>query len=390
MSRPGRFSLLTGGPLFHFYIRSHLAGNRLEFANRRAVVLSLLAWLPPLLLATFEGNAWGGAREPFLLDPAAHVRFLIAVPLMVVAEVLAHRRMGLAVDAFVTRGLLRDAGIRKLEIARAAAVRLRDSRLAEAVLLGLVYVIGIGVIRPAAARLAIDSWYSRADATGSHTTIAGWWYVLISLPLFQFILCRWYFRLGIWTWFLSRIARSGLRLVPTHPDRSGGIGFLGEFTYTLAPLLMAHGAVAAGVAAVGVFFAGETLRELATVPVFVMALLGVLVFGPLLVFIPVLLRAKRRGLHEYSALAQQYVGEFDRKWVRKPGVTPEPLLGSADIQSLADLDNSFRIIAQMRLLPLRPETIIILAVVTLLPFLPLLLTLVPVSQLLELLLKGLG
>ena len=68
--------------------------------------------------------------------------------------------------------------------------------------------------------------------------------------------------------------------------------------------------------------------------------------------------------------------------------TPEPLLGSADLQSLADLGNSYQVIERMRLLPIRPEILLILAIVTLLPFIPLLLTLVPLSQLLELLLKG--
>jgi hypothetical protein len=388
VSHPGHFSLLIGGPLFQFLCRTHLAGSSLQFGHRRAVALSLFAWVPPLVLAVLEGNAWSGAREPFLLDPAAYARFLVALPLMIAAEVLAHRRMGDVVDAFVTRGLLSASGIRRMESARAAALRLRNSGLAEAVLLGFVYVVGIGVIRRVAP-IHVDSWYSRADANGAHTTLAGWWYVVISVPLFQFILCRWYFRLGIWTWFLFKIAR-GLRLVATHPDRSGGIGILGEFTYALAPLLMAHGAVTAGVAASGIFYAGKTLRDYGAVPLSVVAILCILVFGPMLVFIPVLLRAKRRGLHEYGALGQEYVVEFDRKWIRKRLVTPEPLLGSSDLQSLADLGNSYQIIEQMRLLPIRTEILLILAAVTLLPFIPLLLTLVPLSQLLELLLKGLG
>jgi hypothetical protein len=390
VSDAGHFSLLVGGPLFQFLCRTHLSGTRLQLARRRALVLSLFAWLPPFVLAALEGNAWGGAREPFLLDPAAYARFLVAVPLMIAAEVIAHRRMGLAVNAFVTRGLLGTSGLRKLESARAAALRLRNSRVVEAVLLAFVYVVGLGIIRRYAAPLHVDSWYSRVDGSGAHTTVAGWWYVLISVPLFQFILCRWYFRLGLWAWFLFRVSGAGIRLVPTHPDRSGGLGFLGEFTYSLAPFLMAHGAVAAGVAAVGIFYAGESFRDYGAAPAAIAAFLSIVVLGPILVFVPVLLRAKRRGLHQYGALGQRYVFEFDHKWIHGSCATAEPLLGSADLQSLADLGNSYQIIEQMRVLPIRPQTLAVLAIVTLLPFVPLLLTLVPLTQLLELLLKGLG
>ena len=111
------------------------------------------------------------------------------------------------------------------------------------------------------------------------------------------------------------------------------------------------------------------------------------VLGPLLVFGPRLAAAKRAGLREYGTLAQRYVREFDHKWLRGGAPADEPLIGSADIQSLADLGNSFEVVKDMRWVPFTLQTVLQLAVVTLLPVAPLMLTMFSLEELLERLLK---
>src|SRR5262249_10142960 len=160
-------------------------------------------------------------------------------------------------------------------------------------------------------------------------------------PAFQFILLRWYFRILIWARFLWQVSRLELALIPTHPDRLGGLGFLANTAFAFIPLLMAHGAMLAGLLANRIFHVGDKLTDfkiaLAALVIFLLAL----VIGPLLAFAPRLAQAKRKGNREYGTLAERYVREFDAKWVRG-GVAPdEALVGSADIQSLADLNNSF-------------------------------------------------
>lgn len=66
--------------------------------------------------------------------------------------------------------------------------------------------------------------------------------------------------------------------------------------------------------------------------------------------------------------------EFDRKWVRGGAPEGESLVGSADIQSLADLANSFEVIQTMRLVPFGKEAVIQLVLAVALPIVPLLLT----------------
>jgi hypothetical protein len=110
--------------------------------------------------------------------------------------------------------------------------------------------------------------------------------------------------------------------------------------------------------------------------------LVLLVLAPLLLFSGHLVAAQRQGINEYSPLASRYVAEFDRKWIRAGAPAEEPLVGSADSQSLADLVNSFDVIQRMRAFPFSWGVVIQLVVTVALPILPLLLTMFPLDELL--------
>jgi hypothetical protein len=324
---------------------------------------------------------------PFLYDVDAHVRFLIALPLLVVAELVVHQRMRPVIGQFTERGLIAEAALAKFEAATASALRLRNSVLAEVGLVALVYGIGVMVIWRTITAVDVASWYGTTAQGRWQPSLAGWWFGCVSLPLFQFILLRWYFRLFVWARFLWQVSRIGLKLVPTHPDRCGGLGFLAIVCTAFAPLLLAQGALLAGTMANQIFFAGAKLPQF-QVEIFAMvAVMLFAVLGPLLVFMPLLARAKRIGLREYGSLAQRYVHDFDQKWLRS-GVSPdEPLMGSADIQSLADLGNSYEVVRGMRSVPFTREAVFQLAVLTLAPLLPLMLTMISLEELLGRLLK---
>jgi hypothetical protein len=107
------------------------------------------------------------------------------------------------------------------------------------------------------------------------------------------------------------------------------------------------------------------------------------VLGPLLVFAPQLAEAKRTGYREYGTLAERYIREFDAKWLRNGAPADEPLLGSGDIQSLADLGNSYEVVRTMRIVPITKEAVLRLAGATLVPVLPLALTMMPLEELVK-------
>jgi hypothetical protein len=384
---PPEFSLVLGGPLFQLLRRAHLADDALMMVRQRVVVIALLAWLPLLVLSAMKGRLLGGGVSvPFLLDAEVHVRFLVAMPLLIVAELVVHRRMRPLVQQFLERGLIPESAMTRFEAAIASAFRLRNSVLAEVLLIAFVYGVGILIVWRQYLALDTATWYATPAVEGSRASLAGIWYGYVSLPIFQFLLVRWYFRLFVWTRFLWQVSRIELSLVPTHPDRVGGLGFLSNTVYAFATLAVAHGALLAGTLANRIFFAGAALTEFKAEIAVVVAFLLCAILGPLLVFTPQLAQAKRKGLREYGALAERYVRAFDAKWLRGGAPANEALVGSADIQSLADLGNSYELVRTMRLAPITKEAILRVAAAALIPMVPLLLTMMPLEALLKVLL----
>jgi hypothetical protein len=381
---PPDFSLVLGGPLFQILRRTHLSNDALEMSRQRITIIALLAWLPLLLLSALEGHVLGGnVAVPFLMDVEVHIRFLIAVPLMVSAELVVHRRMRMLVKQFLERDLIPESAVPRFDAAIQSAFRLRNSTLAEVLLLALVYGVGILVIWRHYMALDAPTWYATPSADGSTLSLAGMWYAYLSVPIFQFLLVRWYFRLFIWARFLWQVSRIDLNLVPTHPDRTGGLGFLAATSFTFIPLLMAHGAILAGNLANQIFYLGSALPEFKGEIALMVFFLLCVVFGPLLVFTPQLAAAKRTGLREYGTLAQRYVREFDAKWLRGGAPADEPFVGSGDIQSLADLGNSFEVVRTMHFAPVSKDAILRIAAAVLVPIVPLALTMMPLEELLK-------
>ena len=384
LRNPPDFSLVHGGPLFQLLLRAHLSDDALELARQRIIFIALLAWLPLLLLSALEGQLIGGSvAVPFLMDVEVHIKFLVAIPLMVGAELVVHRRMRLLVKQFLDRNLIPEHALPRFEAAIQSAFRLRNSTLAEVLLLALVYGFGILVIWRHYMAIDAPTWFATPSADGSRLSFAGMWYAYLSLPIFQFLLLRWYFRLFVWARFLWQVSRIELNLVPTHPDRTGGLGFLAGTVNAFIPLLMANGAIVAGNLANRIFHLGATLPEFKGEVILMVAWLLFVVLGPLLVFAPKLAEAKRTGLREYGTLAQRYVREFDTKWLRGGAPADEPFVGSGDIQSLADLGNSYEVVRTMHMAPVSKEAILRLAAAALVPIVPLLLTMMPWEELLK-------
>jgi hypothetical protein len=384
LREPRDFSLVLGGPLYQLLRRAHLSGGALELVRRRAILITSLAWLPLLLLSALEGRALGqSVAVPFLRDVEVHVRFLVALPLFVVAELVVHDRMRFVLRQFLERKLVPENAVGRFEAAVAGVFRLRNSVIGELLLIAFVYGVGVSLIWRQYLTLGTPTWYALPAEGGMTLTLGGIWFIYVSLPLFQFLMLRWYFRIFIWARFLWQVSRLGLSLFPTHPDRVGGLGFLSNTAYAFVPLAAAHGAILAGMIANRIFYAGAGLLDFKAEVAVVVAVLLILVFGPLLVFAPQLAAAKRRGNREYGTLAQRYVSEFDVKWLRGGAPADERLVGSGDIQSLADLGNSFEVVRGMRLAPVTRDAVVQVAAATLAPLVPLGLTMMSLEELLQ-------
>jgi hypothetical protein len=378
------FSLVLGGPLYQLLRRAHLSDDALHLVRQRIIVIATIAWLPLLILSTLEGRVWGPRETvPFLMDLEVHARFLVALPIFIAAELVVHQRLRTVVADFLQRHLIPDDARARFDGAIASAFRLRNSVLAELLLIAFVYGVGVLIVWRNFVALQTGSWYATPSADGTTLSLAGIWYGYVSLPIIQFLMYRWYFRLFIWIRFLWQVSRIKLSLIPTHPDGVGGLGFLSNTVYAFAPLAVAHGALLAGLLASRIFFLGAVLTGFKVEIAILVGFMLLVIVGPLLVFTPQLARTKRGGLREYGTLAERYVREFDGKWLRGKAPADESFVGSSDIQSLADLGNSFEMVRAMRLAPITRPTIVQIVAATLAPVAPLALTMMPLEKLLQ-------
>lgn len=385
LQEPTDFSLVLGGPIFQFFRKSHLAGDGLQLLHRRLLVITFLAWIPLLILAAVNPSVGEAGRLAFFHDVEVHTRFLLALPILVAAELIVHSRLRPVVRRFVERGIVLPKDLPRFHSAVTSAVRLRDSVAVELGILIFLYPLSLWLWneRPS---IVSSTWYGTPGSPW-HLTAAGFWYVFVSIPILRFILFRWYLRIFIWFRFLWQVSRIDLHLIPTHPDRAAGLAFLGKSAYAFGPILFAQGAMLAGVVAERVLYRGQSLISFKVqiagfVVFFVLAILG-----PLLMFTPRLAQAKRKGLADYGLLAQRYVENFEQKWVAGDPSHSENLLGTSDIQSLADLGNGYAMVRDMRPIPFWLEDVSRLAAATAAPLVPLLLTIFSPEELITRVMK---
>jgi hypothetical protein len=387
LREPPDFSLVLGGPIYQFLRRSHLSGDALEHVYRRIILLAAVAWLPLLIGTAVEGVLLPGrVRVPFLHDFEAHSRLLIALPVLIYAELLVHRRLRLIVKAFVTRGIVVAEDEPQFVSAIDAAQRIRNSIPLELGLLIAVFTVGQWMWR-AQLNSNAQEWYGMTESGRLQLTMSGYWYAFVSIPLFQFVLLRWYLRFFVWFSFLWRVSRLNLNLIATHPDHAGGIGFLGRSTYAFSPILFAQGVLLSGLIATRVLYRGAELASFRLEAISLIAFFLAFILGPLLMFTPKLARAKRQGLAEYGTLASRYVEDFKDRWITHGEEHAGELLGAADIQSLADLGNSYEVVKDMRPVPFSWQDVVRLVLATAIPLLPLGLTVLSLEDLVVRVLK---
>jgi hypothetical protein len=255
------------------------------------------------------------------------------------------------------------------------------------VLLVLVYLVGIFIIRRTHFVLDVETWYATAAGNRLVLTPAGLWGALVAMPAVQFLCVRWFFRFFIWGRLLWQLSRIPMNLEPTHPDCSAGLHFIALFERSCRIVMVAFGALLAGMIANKILYTGAGLLDFKVEVIGMLALLLGMVFGPMIAFTRTLQEVKHHALYEYARLGQGYAREFDRKWFHGARPAAEPLLGSADIQSLADLRNGFLVVKDMHWTPFGLSEVATLAACVLVPLVPLLLTRYSLEEIVDRLLK---
>jgi len=381
MADPHGFDLVGRGPSFRMAQRFGFNRPDRPRRIRKILLLILVTWVPLVLLSLVAGHAFGNRVAVTLLrDPVILSRFLFVLPLLALAEIVVERSLGVQAQQFLASGVVPAGEAVKLEAAKAEALRLRESVVAEGVI--VVLAVAIAIIAQVVIRFGSEeSTWKRSDAG---ITLAGWWYILVSLPILFFFLLRWFWIFLLWSRFLFRISRLGLELTPTHPDRAGGLGFLGWGLASFGLVLMAISAVLSGSLAYEIVHRGSSLNILKYHIMIFVVLAIVILHAPLIVFTGRLARCRFRGLLDFGSLIGDHDRAFDEKWLKSQSSS---LLGSADVGSLAHMSPVYEQVERMQLLPWDKQALIVLVAAALIPMVPLLGTVTVLTEILSKLAK---
>ncbi|MGE5318905.1 MAG: hypothetical protein ACM3KD_01870 [Hyphomicrobiaceae bacterium] len=369
------FSLL-GGPLHRMGVRLGLVRGGTNTV-RLGLVLGLVPWIVLMALALI-----GGAGH-LILSPSvigAHARLLLAIPLFFLCESLLDPRVTMFVRTIVRSEVLPPRALPALESEIARINRWRDSWLPDATSLLAAVVLSLF-----ASKLHLSGTTAAYDPSraAAEMMMAGQWYLVVCLTLFRFLMIRWFWRLGLWCFFLWRVSRLDLQLMPTHPDRTAGLGYLEVVHAHFTPMILALSVVQAAMLAEELSSGTASFEAIYPAFALVLVVVAVLFLGPLFIFMSWLWACRVKGLSDYMVFGSSYVNGFDRKWLGAAGADREPLLGTPDLQSLADLGNSISVVRDMRVVPISLLLLKDYALTALLPFLPLFLFKYPVADLAE-------
>jgi len=368
------FSVL-GGPLHRLGLRLGLVNHGTNTV-KLGIALGLLTWGVMIILSLIDGT---GSQAFSLSVIGAHVRLLIVIPMFFVCESLVAPRMTCFVNSTIATHLVAPTSVSNLNKNISLINKWKDAWLPEAIFISIAATLTL-------AAQNLQFYGTTASSAAGKTTelaMAHQWYLLVCLTLFRFLMMRWLWHLGMWCFILWRISKLELNLIPTHPDGAAGLGYLEVVHSHFTPLVFALSAVQAAMLAEEI--SANRMSFAAIYPPIMLVLIidAVLFLGPLFIFASRLWVCKVKGLDEYMILSSEYVKDFDNKWLRNKASTQDKLLGTADLQSLADLNNSISVIRNMRWLPISMPLLVTLLSAALVPMLPLLLLKYPMTELAE-------
>lgn len=378
------FPIFTGGPLYRIQERIRVAQPDRRRLGLATLYVLLLAWAPMVLLSTLQGLAIGPTRlESFLMDFEVNVRFLVTVPVLLFAEAICDTQLRPIMRQFRDANIVVNEARDRFEELIQDTIRLSHSGRAEMTIVGLAYLHSL-IAFIYILYYPDPTWRLPVQAGRHWLSLAGSWYFLVAFPLYSLLFLRWMWRIALWWRLLWKISKLELQLSPAHRDGAAGLGFLSESLSAFALFAFAATALTAGGVADFIIYEGSTIVQYEWEIGGLIVFLLLLIAGPLLSFIPRLVEVKESAMFQYGALASRHIQEVDRKWLTGRPLTEEV---GVDFRAVAHMGSSVSAVRQMSIIPLSKDDVLKLLFVALLPFAPLLVTLVPTDEVLTLILK---
>jgi hypothetical protein len=376
-------SLFRGGPFYRAQQLTRLIRADEWNFGRRITFAIAVGWLPIVFLTVLFSP---GAVMSVLRDYRIHSRMLIAVPVLLVGQLLMESRIRVVVKHISRANLLGPSDLTRLDEMISRVRRLRDSALPELIVLVLLVA---HTLTSFSGLVDATPWLAYGTPPNLHLTPAGWYAVIVSTTIFQFLL-----GLGLWKWllwalFAFKLSRLNLKVIPTHPDWHGGLGFLALTPMAFTPVAFAAATV------IGATWRHEILHEGANwmtfkVPaILLVVIVAAIALGPLAFFAPRLAALRRQGILDYGILAQLHSADFHEKWIDHRGGHESEFLTAPESSTLCDFGQSYERLEQLRPFPVDRVALISVALSVAVPMLPVVLAVIPLVVVLKTLLAAL-
>jgi len=344
----GPFSPVDDEPPLRWQRAVHLAPARGLGVLRRVIFFALLTWLPIAIWALVRGRFLDAVvGEPLLKHYGVHVRCLITIPMMILGEATLHRAALHYFPQFIASGIVGEATRPRFEAALRTAQRWRDSSLP------WLFLIGAAVAWTFVDRMAVNSdemnWaFDEKGALG----FGGWWFAFVVRPIFLGLLLGWLWRIVLLALLFVRLGRIGLSLVPSHPDRAGGLGFLEKLPAAFGPVGFGLSAMLASRWAHQIVHHGLTLDAIKAPAVVFVVVWSLLLLVPLVTLTPLLLATKRAALPTYAAMVAEQGRLVRQRWIDGRTKIDSPLLEPAGVGPIADAATMYGQVRAMRIFPI--------------------------------------
>ena len=348
--------------------------------GRRAALVAFVAWVPLILLSAAQGYGIGPTpQESMWLDIAAHARYLVALPLLVLAESLCLPGLAAIANHFGEANLVADASRPRYQALLDSTRRLLSSPVTDITIIALAYLAT--VLQPLPIYAGNHLTWVGSTVSPDKLSLAGWWRLLVSQPLFTIVQIAWMWRIAVWGRFLYGVSHLELKLIPGHPDRAAGLGFLGGSLRVFLLPAFALAIPLAGAIAQEILRGGRNINDF-RYDMGGALIVDVLLFtAPLFFLSPRLIRERTRGVFQYGALATAVGQRFERRWIEHIGTSADDrAMGSPDFSATTDLYSIAANVNQMQFVPVTLTQIGRLIVAAALPFLPVLATAMPLKD----------
>lgn len=337
--------------------------------GRRALVAVLVTWGPLAIAALSTGRFLEGVTaEPLLQHFGLNVKLLVAVPVLIVGEALLERLTQKKIPHFVESGLVSEADRPAFEAIVARAAAWHDAWKPWLV----IAVLGVAWTLTPGAWSAHELVWTAAEPPGRlGLRFAAGWYILVARPIFIALVLVWLWRLGVFAALLVQISRLPLSLVATHPDRAGGLGFLGELPHAFSPLTLAVATVLAAQWGHAALYHGTSLESFTLPLVAYTVVTAALVLAPLLAFVGPLVALRRREKLRYGALVGEYGRLVHQRWILGEALRDDTMFTARELGPAADASTLYDAVERTRPVPFDSRTLLMIVAPILLPMMPL-------------------